>query len=116
MDKKYHEQATNHPQEAGQVSHGAGRNCLVAGSLTAGLAGVASAAGNPPWEPVANPPEAGGLLFFNAAGQQITGGIVGTSPLAAYIEGTTVLNASDDKATSKCLHAGQRRAGRDVER
>ena len=52
-----------------------GALALVAGSLTAGLAGVASAAGNPPWEPVANPPEAGGLLFFNAAGQQITGEI-----------------------------------------
>jgi hypothetical protein len=78
-----------------------GAVALVAGSLTAGLAGVASAAGNPPWEPVANPPEAGGLLFFNAAGQQITGGSVSTSPLAAYVEGTTVLNASDDKATLK---------------
>src|ERR1700685_627729 len=58
-----------------------GAIALVAGSLTAGLAGVASAAGNPPWEPVANPPEAGGLLFFNSAGQQITGGSVSTSPL-----------------------------------
>ena len=67
--------------------------------MAAPVAGATSAA--PPWEPVANPPQAGGLLFFNAAGQQITGGSVSTSPLAAYVEGTAVLNASDDKATLK---------------
>ena len=70
---------------------------LTAGVVAAPVAGATSAA--PPWEPVANPPQAGGLLFFNAAGQQITGGSVSTSPLAAYVEGTAVLNASDDKAT-----------------
>ena len=52
-----------------------------------------------PWEPVALATEAGGLLFFNATGHQIMGGNISTKPIAAYIEGTSVANASDDKAT-----------------
>ena len=69
------------------------------GSLAIGLAGSAYAAGNPPWEPVANPPEAGSLIFYNAAGQQITGGSTDTAPLASYVQGSTILRAGDTKAT-----------------
>jgi hypothetical protein len=69
-----------------------------AGSLLVGLAGTASAAGSPPWEPVGSP-DVGGLTFYNAAGQQITGGNLTDAPLAAYIEGSTVLRAGDTSAT-----------------
>jgi acyl dehydratase len=31
----------------------------------------------------------GGLLFYNAAGQQITGGSISTAPIAAYVAGAT---------------------------
>jgi len=72
---------------------------LVIGTgLTVGVI-AASASGNPPWEPVANPPEVGSLTFFNAAGQQITGGSTTDQPFAAYIQGSTVLHAGDVKAT-----------------
>jgi Bacterial Ig-like domain (group 3) len=77
---------------------GAGLLALVVGFLTLGVAGVASAA-TPPWQTSPPAQEVGGLLFFNAAGQQITGGSITTAPFAAYVEGTTVLNASDSKAT-----------------
>jgi len=69
------------------------------GSLAVGLSGSAFAAGNPPWEPVANPPQAGSLTFYNAAGQQITGGSTTAQPFAAYVQGSTVLHAGDTKAT-----------------
>lgn len=69
------------------------------GALVVGLAGAASAQTAPPWEPLPNPPEAGSLLFFNAAGQQITGGTLSSAPLAAYVEGTATLRAGDTKAT-----------------
>jgi hypothetical protein len=69
-----------------------------AGSLLVGLAGTASAAGSPPWEPLGSP-EVGSLTFYNAAGQQITGGNLTDAPLAAYIEGSTVLRAGDTSAT-----------------
>jgi len=71
---------------------------LVAGFLTLGFAGVASAA-TPPWQ--TSPPalELGGLLFYNAAGQQITGGSTTVAPFAKYVKGTTVLNSGDSQAT-----------------
>ena len=69
------------------------------GPLVAVGGGTAYAAGNPPWEPVANPPEVGHLLFFNAAGEQITGGSINTSPLAAYVQGTTAIRSGDTVAT-----------------
>jgi hypothetical protein len=71
---------------------------LIGAGLTVGVMG-ASATGNPPWEPIANPPEAGSLTFYNAAGQQITGGSTTTQPFAAYIQGSTELHAGDVKAT-----------------
>ena len=68
------------------------------GSLVAGFGGVASATSPAPWEPVGSP-EVGNLLFFNAAGQQITGGNLTDAPIAAYIQGTATLRAADTKAT-----------------
>jgi len=69
----------------------------IAGIATFGWAGPASAAGTPPWEP--DPSSVGGLLFFNAAGQQITGGNLTDSPIAAYVEGTTTVRSGDTVAT-----------------
>ncbi len=69
---------------------------LTAGVLAVPVAGAATAA--PPWEPVGGP-QVGQLLFYNSTGQPITSGPVSTAPLAAYVEGTAVLNASDNKAT-----------------
>jgi hypothetical protein len=72
---------------------------VASGALVMGFASSASAAGAPPWEPVANPPEVGGLLFYNASGQQITGGNLTDSPLAAYVQGTATIAAGNTKAT-----------------
>lgn len=71
---------------------------VAAGSLSAVFAGSALASGNPPWEPLTNPPEAGGLLFFNSSGTQITSGTI-NEPLAAYVVGTGTLRAGDSVAT-----------------
>lgn len=71
---------------------------VAAGSLSAVFAGSAFASGNPPWEPLTNPPEAGGLLFFNSSGTQITSGTV-NQPLAAYVVGTGTLRTGDSVAT-----------------
>lgn len=59
------------------------------GALVTAWAGTASAAGGPPWEPI-NGPEVGGLTFYNAAGNQITGGSITAQPIAAYVQGTAV--------------------------
>ena len=67
------------------------------GLLSLIVAGPASAAGSPPWEPDSN--AVGSLLFFNSAGLQITGGTVSSAPLAAYVEGTTAIRSGDTKAT-----------------
>jgi Bacterial Ig-like domain (group 3) len=67
---------------------------VASGTLIAGLAGTAHAATTPPWEPIANPPEAGGLTFYNSSGQVITGGNISDNPIATYIQGNTVLQAS----------------------
>src|SRR5580658_898751 len=69
------------------------------GGLVALTAGAASASGNPPWEPVSNPPDVGALVFYNAAGQQVTGGQVSSQPIAAYVQGTATVQAGDNKAT-----------------
>jgi hypothetical protein len=70
---------------------------LAAGVLSLALAGTASASGPPPWEPDGN--SVGGLIFYNAAGQQITGGNITTTPLAAYAQGTATIRAGDTTAT-----------------
>ena len=66
----------------------------VAGALFVNAAG---AAGAPPWEPDTN--AVGGIVFYNAAGQQITGGSLTDTPIAAYAQGSTVVRAGDTKAT-----------------
>ncbi len=75
----------------------AGVLALVSGIFTAGFAGTASAQGNPPWEP--DPGSVGGLIFYNAAGQQVTGGNLTDSPVAAYVEGTSTVRSGDSVAT-----------------
>ena len=71
---------------------------LVAGFLAVGFSGVAGAA-TPPWQTSPPAQEVGGLLFYNSAGQQITGGSTTVAPFAAYVKGTTVLNGGDSQAT-----------------
>jgi hypothetical protein len=70
---------------------------LAMGTVLTAVAPTAGAAGNPPWEPDGN--SVGGLVFYNAAGQQITGGNLADSPVAAYVEGTGTIRAGDTKAT-----------------
>jgi hypothetical protein len=69
------------------------------GALVIGLAGGAYAATNPPWEPVGNPPEVGGLNFYDSNGLQIIGGSITSQPLAAYVQGATTIRSGDTKAT-----------------
>lgn len=71
---------------------------LVAGFLAVGFSGVAGAA-TPPWQTSPPAQEVGGLLFYNSAGQQITGGSTTVAPFATYVKGTTVLNGGDSQAT-----------------
>ena len=44
----------------------------------------------PSWEPVADPPQVGGLIFYDATGHQITSGSTTSPPLAAYVQGTNL--------------------------
>ena len=91
---------------------------VVSGTLVAGLAGTASAFGTaPPWESTITPtPEVGGLTFYNSAGQVITGGSTATGPIAAYIQGSSIIRAGDTTAVRRRLDPGQRRGGRRLER
>jgi hypothetical protein len=41
----------------------------------------------------------GGLIFYNAAGQQISGGNLTDTPVAAYVGGTATIRSGDTKAT-----------------
>ncbi len=73
----------------------------VVGLLTAAAvmvlgAATATATTTPPWEPDAS--SVGGLLFFNAQGNQITGGSINDQPLAAFVEGTTAVRHGDTNA------------------
>jgi hypothetical protein len=74
-----------------------GGSTLATGMLAVFDATPAAALTVPPWEP--DPDSVGGLLFFNASGQQITGGTNSDSPLAAYVEGTSTVRAGDTVAT-----------------
>ena len=67
----------------------------VVGNVSA--ASPSGAATVPPWEPDAN--SVGGLVFYDAAGNVITGGSITDSPIAAYVAGTTVIRSGDTKAT-----------------
>jgi hypothetical protein len=69
---------------------------LSAGGAAIGLVNPAGAVGLP-WG--SEPNSAGSLAFFNAQGQQITGGNLTDAPLAAYVEGSVALRANDTKAT-----------------
>ena len=68
----------------------------VTAGLLAGSGGAALAAA-PPWE--SDPSSIGGLTFFNAAGDQITGGNINDAPFAAYVEAGAAGRAGDTKAT-----------------
>jgi hypothetical protein len=73
---------------------------VVSGTLIAGLSGTASAYGTaPPWESTITPtPEVGGLTFYNSSGQVITGGSTSSGPVAAYIQGSSVIRTNDNLA------------------
>jgi len=53
----------------------------------------------PSWEPVADPPQVGGLIFYDATGHQITSGSTTSPPLAAYVQGTNLPRSGDTSAT-----------------
>jgi hypothetical protein len=74
-----------------------GGSTLASGLLAAFDATPASAVTVPPWEP--DPGSVGGLVFYNAAGTQITGGNVTDAPIAAYVEGTSTVRSGDTVAT-----------------
>ena len=69
---------------------------LVVSSVLIGAVFTSSAGASttPPWEPIGNPPQAGGLTFYNSSGQVITGGNISDNPIAAYIQGNTALQGS----------------------
>jgi hypothetical protein len=69
---------------------------VIAGSALLTTGGAAHATTPPPWEP--DPSSVGGLQFFDALGNQITGGSVTDAPIAAYVEGTATIRAGDSKA------------------
>jgi hypothetical protein len=68
----------------------------VAAGLLVGFSGTALAVA-PPWEP--DPSSIGGLTFYDAAGNQITGGNITDAPFAAYVLAGTAGRAGDNKAT-----------------
>jgi hypothetical protein len=71
---------------------------VVACGVLLTIPGAASATSTtPPWEPDSN--SVGGLLFFDGSGQQVTGGNITDTPLAAYVEGTSTVRTGDTKAT-----------------
>jgi hypothetical protein len=71
---------------------------VATGGVLVGLsAGPAFAAGNPPWEPDGN--SVGSLAFYDASGNQIIGGNVNTTPIAAFVQGSGTPRAGDTKAT-----------------
>ena len=59
--------------------------------------GSAALAAAPPWEP--DPSSIGGLTFYDAAGNQITGGNVADAPFASYALASAPGRAGDNKAT-----------------
>jgi hypothetical protein len=74
-----------------------GSAVLAAGVLVAPTTSSASTAAAPPWEP--DPNSVGGLIFYNSSGGVITGGSVTSSPVAAYVQGTSTIRSGDTKAT-----------------
>src|SRR5580698_7426835 len=88
-----------------RVLAAAGVMAAAAGSLIVGLSGTSYADSTtpPPWDTFSPNDGAtygsntspagygavGGLLFYNALGQQITGGSTTSAPFAAYVAGAT---------------------------
>jgi Bacterial Ig-like domain (group 3) len=70
---------------------------VLAGAALLSAGGAAHATNPPPWEP--DPNSVGGLIFYNASGDVITGGNVTDDPIAAYVEGTKAIRSGDTKAT-----------------
>jgi hypothetical protein len=73
---------------------------VLGGTLLSSLSWLGTPAGastTPPWEP--DPSSVGGLVFYNASGQAITGGNVTDSPIAAYVQGTATVRSGDTVAT-----------------
>jgi hypothetical protein len=69
----------------------------VAGAAAHAERSPALAATAPPWEP--NPNSVGSLAFYNSSGAAITGGSLTSQPVAAYVQGTSIVRAGDTKAT-----------------
>ena len=69
---------------------------LVSALAVVAVPGVAHAT-TPPFEP--DPLSIGGLTFFDATGNVVTGGSITDDPLAAYVQASTAGRAGDDKAT-----------------
>ena len=74
-----------------------GSTVLAVGVIATPQAGAFTPAA--PWEPLPLKTQAGGLVFFNATGHPITSGSITSQPLAAYVEGTSVLNSANTQAT-----------------
>jgi hypothetical protein len=75
-------------------------SCLVVGAgVLAALAPTTAsfATTTPPWEPDSN--SVGGLVFYNSSGNVVTGGNLSDAPIAAYVEGTSIVRSGDTKAT-----------------
>jgi hypothetical protein len=68
---------------------------LAVGVTASSASGSSPAA--PPWEPDTS--SVGGLTFYNAAGQQVTGGNLTDSPIAAFVLGGATIRSGDTKAT-----------------
>jgi hypothetical protein len=79
---------------AGAAVAGVGVGVAAGGASAATPAAPATA---PPWEP--DPNSVGSLVFYNSAGQVITGGSTASQPVAAYVLGTGTPRAGDTKAT-----------------
>ena len=69
------------------------------GSLLVGLSGTAFAVSPAPWQATPPTQEVGTLTFYNSTGQEITGGNLTDNPIAAYIQGSVVLQTGATKAT-----------------
>jgi hypothetical protein len=72
--------------------------CLVGCAALAVTVIGASAASNPPWQATPPAAEVGTLTFYNASGQEITGGNLTDSPIAAYVQGSNTINSGDTTA------------------
>jgi hypothetical protein len=69
----------------------------VAGAAALTSGGAAHATTTPPWEPDSS--SKGGLIFYDASGNVISGGNISDTPIAAYVQGTSAIRAGDTKAT-----------------